>query len=696
MSLERINDDILPVAENQASAGPRLGFLAGMEAAYDAAMRTSSLDGLAYHFRKLDDEQADKARKAGVEYTPLYMQIKGGNIDPDARVNDGTPQFRGFAARQDNYLDIARQYVDGAETPMSDALREQNQRIIKLNEENPDLKLQTITEMFGTLRQQAKSAVQRDTLDKSIGGYVGGFAGDVVAGVDPRTNLLNTVTLPLGSLGKGVATRILTQAGGQAAIETVNQITGVQENKRLLGLEGGVGDALFSIAGAAVGGAAIQGVAEAGTAALRRLRTGRWFEPTAKDPAPVAPEAPTPTISRVAATTPEFETAWAKAYPTESSPLSRTRFGVARAEDDMAHIARALDDWGGPAAADVKPPMITGGTEPLDNIARRVDPELFLTYDKLVKVREELRLQVRNPEEIAKLADDAAAANEVRTQIAELKRVAENAKGAKLARLQSRIDDLQATYDARFKDIPEGAPGTPEGLAADLRKQLMHADEQLRDLAPSVNRAYARAQNKWDVYDEQRRQIAEAIKHGDNGIGERLSSVLPEKMPDAPQPSRLHDNVAELRTTPLKPGETAAAAVQRVGADTAKLVDDTVDATREVIVKMPDAKDLPAERERLDKALETQTAKVAELKGKEKAAAQVKLEALEREREALDNYTVTIDGKEVKLELDGPKFDVDDLNGGKRQMTVRELLKEMKDDDNMLKAVTSCSLNATS
>lgn len=698
MSMERVNADLLPVANESAAAGPRLGFLAGMEAAYDASMRTQSLEGLTWAFEKLDDEQAQKAKKAGVEYTPLYARNMP-RTQQDRAINTerGTPYGRNI------YKDVARQIADGVETPIGDVLREHNQQIIKMNEANPSLGLRSVDDMFSEVRSKAQAAERRANLSHSVMGSVGSFVGDVAAGVDPRTNLLNTVTLPVGGAGKSVIARIATQAGGQAAIETVNQATGVQENRRLLGLDSGVGNALWNIAGAGLGGAALQGVGEAAVAGLRRLRAGRWFLPADNDPIPPSPAEP---LRPQPVTSPEFEAAWGRLTPTESTPLSRSRFGAARADGDMAHAAEQLADWGGPRAWDVPPPTDTRlpgrtsadgfkfagdvGVEPLDSIARRIDPDAFAAYDKLNAIKQDMRRQISD-EDFKRSVEASKDVTDLRLQIRELQAKSQSATPRLAKKYSERIDALNADIEQRYS---AATSGDSPAMAA-FRQQLMHADEQLRDIGPTLGRAYARAQRRWDVLDAHKKQIDEMIDSGASGIGDMPASILTKDIPEPITPVTMHDLVPELKGEAAKPGETAAATVTRVAKETAKAVDEQVDAFRSTLAKVTDAEKVVSERERLDAALKAQEAKTAKAEGKDKAVEQAKLEELQAERNALDNFAVVVDGKEVQLAMES-RLRIDDGAGGERELTVREYLRELDHDENMLKAVSTCSLNATS
>jgi hypothetical protein len=712
-----INHDLSPVYPRDISAGPRLGFMEGFEASFDAQVRNGSLEGLAWYFSKADDEQADRARKAGKDYKPLYAQDNPAYIGPQGEILGEGPDIRyGW----DAYKDIARSIVDGEENRMSPAMRAHDEHIAKLNAEDPSLQLKTMTEMLQDVRKQSQSAEQRDNLSHTFAGSIGGFLGGAVGGLDPRTSPLNVATLPIGGVGKTVVGRVATQALGQGAIEAVNQFTGVQENRRLLGLDYGTENALWNIGGAALGGGLLQGVGEAATFGIRRLRTGRWFEDAPNDPAPPRPpEAPqpgtpqpgAPQAARPAVVDTRFDDAWRRTY--DQSELGLSRMGAPRGLGDIEHVASVLRDWGGARAWEIAPPTETRipgvpqefapvntiGKQGLDSTARSIDPDLFHSYDKLAQQKEDMR-RVLSDEDFKRSVEASKATADVSRQIRELEQKIEAGPTKRLSKkYQERIAELNKERDAQFAAATKN--DTPE--MAGLRQQLMDADYGMRDMAPSISRAYARAQERWDVYEGQRAEIAKMIDDGKPGIGD--AHVLPEKMPTAEPIVTPRDAVPELQRTVMQPGETMASAVARVSKENEKMVSDGIAQFQESISKIAKIapEELPAERERLDKAIAAQKEKLAAMpedaKGKmlgNKGMERIKLSNLERERKELDNFVTEVNGKEVELSLDGDKITLATDDGGTRTVTARELLKELEHDNDMLKAVTSCSLNATS
>ena len=102
-------------------------------------------------------------------------------------------------------------------------------------------------------------------------GTIGSFTASLVAGVNPETNFLNFMTLGIGGFGKSVLLRILGEAGAGAAIETVNQFTGVAERQELLGTPTTTGQKVAQIGLAGAGAGVLRGAFEGAPAAVRGI-----------------------------------------------------------------------------------------------------------------------------------------------------------------------------------------------------------------------------------------------------------------------------------------------------------------------------------------------------------------------------------------------------------------------------------------
>lgn len=114
----------------------------------------------------------------------------------------------------------------------------------------------------------------------------------------------------------------------------------------------------------------------------------------------------------------------------------------------------------------VEPPTI-------HEVARQLAPDTFEAYDKLSATKDALREQINDlSDERTKALDD---------QIQELQDAKKGGHGK-----------IQALMNKREAILEQG--DTPE--MADLRKQLMESDQQMRDLAPDVSEAYRNAEDQ--------------------------------------------------------------------------------------------------------------------------------------------------------------------------------------------------------
>jgi hypothetical protein len=325
-----VNRDALSGPADAFSAGPRFGFFDAFDSAYEAQARTNSMLGLEAAFEEVEAEQNQIIKAAGLEPPrSLYADLDGGQYAP--------------------YMRAAKFYSGDASEPsdIGSRLAERDEAIKQLRLKNPKLNLRTYRELWGQVRERAQTAERRwGSSDNTVPGALGGFIGEMIASVDPRTDPLNFATLGVGGVGRTVASRVLTEGAGQAAIESVNQLTGVQENRELLGLEHGFEEGAFSVGSAFVFGAGIRGAAEGLQAGARH-----WFQNTPDDPAPPAPEAPTRIDDATAA---ETITALDSQFDT-IAPYGPSRVSAGRGQEDFQAVTEQLDAWDGPLPADTKP-----------------------------------------------------------------------------------------------------------------------------------------------------------------------------------------------------------------------------------------------------------------------------------------------------------------------------------------------------
>lgn len=666
------SDDALSVAPEQAATGPRVGFLESWAVSWNEQTRAAAMYGIENKMWQLDNEQTRAMRKAGIEDVPM--------LSPDS-IGFWADNMPGPAAGVERYLDVARYYEDGAEPGFATQLQDYDKRIEDLREKYPNLNLQTSRQMWERVQSEAQQYEQQAINNRrTIGGEIGAFMGGALASLNPNTDPLNFLTLGVGGIGKTILGRVATQGAAQGVIEGINQVTGVQEQRRLLGVDYGLGDAVSRVAGAAIGGAAIQGVGEAVGFGLRR-----WFRSmpndTALPPSPEVLNRPVLPDTRMVPPNaiPADETlAAAKLtrqpetyidYLHEQSPLSGTRAGRARTVIDLDYVATRLDEWNGERPWEIAPKTDTSITvargdfinlpdmasvvekTQIDEIARRVDPDTFRRYDELAQRKQTYRRW------LSELGDTRDAGIQQRIDVVDekiykLAAKADETGGKRAAKIRK---DIKALEVEKAQIVAESAAKETPDMAR-VRRELMKDDVKMRDLAPLVSRAYSRARNKWTNTAADREAVMAMMREARSAL--RVDPEAQRIVAQAEQAvaETLMDRAPVLRQ------------VEKVSGKIAK------DADAGDIAQAIVAENLKV----LDEALEVYRASLDGLIGAEK------------------NGEVTLANGQ-KLNLDRDMIFVPNEEGtGARQMTVRELLEENKMNEYELEAVGSCSMRKTS
>lgn len=674
-----VNTDAHTVSPDIAAVGPRVGFLRAFQTSYESQVRGASLYGVQEAMRNREDKQRQALREAGVENIPSISQ----------QADDPMRLFTDFGQ---DYWDAAQFYEKGGDPKINVRLAEYDKRVNELKKQYPQLDLQTSLEMWKSVRDEAQYYERMASTERQdFGGVIGGFIGGAVGALNPNTDPLNFVTLPLGGVGKTFVSRIAMQAGAQGLIETGNQLLGVQEQRRLQGLGYGPADAMTRIAGAAIGGAAVQGVGEALGYGFRKL-----FRNTKVDPVPDVALPPPPPRAEPAreGTVPEDPATVAATYAerpqafydfmNEVNPYRKTRLGKARMVDDMTHAEAQLNAWDGPPPWSMPPKTDTAQTlslgyftkQPdisesamrgdLDAMARRVDPETFRKYDAFADAKAVAR-------------DNLAGLTGLRNEYGANKRIVEltdqlqtiddkiaraSAKNRKrLGKEREAVIAEREAEIARFKS-------TDTPAMAEMRRQVMDADEKMRDLAELIGRAYARARERWAATQGERKAIMRMVREGSKRIGPTIES---EALVDAAMARQaVADTIPVLAERPADmPTSADVADVQmRVYADRTAVADEraaTFSSNAARVLKQAEA--------------------YAELDKAGKAAALAKLQPGE-----LRPDQFVIDGYKDPVSLDDRIEVEDDVTGDITSITVRDMLQRQVDADEDLKAVTTCSL----
>jgi len=663
------NQDATSVAASDVATGPKVGFLEAYRASIDAQMRASSMFGIEYYMSYLDNQQTQVMRDAGIPDAPQLLRALQPDFDFSfARDDDG--YFTGFSiAQAGEYMDVARAYSgDAPSEKMRNQLNGYDARILRLRETNADLGLRTSRELFGEVKRRAREAEAKINSDRnSFGGHVGSFVGSALSSMHPQTDPLNFWTLGVGGAGKTALQRIATQVGAQGAIETVNQITGVQEQRLILGVSHGFGDAAMRVGATALGAGALQGLGE-GAVALGR----RWFRSTQADPAPPVP-APDPPrrLPPPENATPEdlADDMRLQARPETyiddaiiEAAASVAGAAKVKAADDLADAMAQLSDYAGPFPGAMRPratstavparvdrprvevaPALRSNSE--YQAARAQDEASFVKYEKLLERRNVYRRwldETRNQTSADKAETLAKIDARLDGLTKEFRRV--QGKGNK-TRVRAQIRDARADKEALLA-VPDNVE-TPG--ARRIRQDTMKNDEKMRDLAPLIGRAYARSRGEWGVTDPEVDAVWDAYLEGrprpENPPGVRMS------YDEAVQMMQPVDRMPALaRATPDQVGKTDADTLTAVARADGEVADAAVEAFRAQAARM--------------------------------------VASTERE-------TLTVDGIDVEIPLTA-RVEMPGPDGEPRMVTVRDLMKQMQRDSDEIAAVSTCSINKTS
>lgn len=654
------NNDFVNTPEDTISFGPRVGFQEANSTAYKA-VAYETINRAAEGITDMYYQQNKKLRDLGEMSIPdINFMMGDGHVNP----RDLLAVYSGA----DPFYQTQEEFDAGMKR-----VQAYDEQIAKLREKYPDAGLRTTQEIVDQHKRDAQeSARQNAEQRRTFAGSVGAFVGELGAGVDPRYNLFNFLTLGASGGGKTVLTRVAGEGAVQGLVETGNELMGSRSTRGMLGLDDSLSGSLTRIGSAAVGGALIRGGGEALGAGFKAGR--RWFSDMPHDPAPPPPkpEADFTVDSAGRASinnpTPEEMHALRKATLDHLDPqLSRTRVGASRVISDLEDATTKLNEWGGDFPAQLKPRMDTAipgevdgvrfsddittraalGQLTPDELARRADPDLFRMYDELAAKTDKLRLEISSTK--PDNAEWARMITEANNKVSDL---TDQIGNRKLKPKERNALTQQRDAAITERDTLMAQPrtnDTPRQAAA--REELQKADYKMRDLAPAVNRAYARAKGQF-IADA---QTSAAVKRM---VGERRTKL------------RDDDLQAILRGTDKQAAPVQSSSVAEAPI-TSRMTPEEFDSSKPLV----------------DAAL-----KVVERDAK---AAQESLDAF---RESLNSILgkesegkITIGTHEFDLKKD--ILEVPNLDGeGTRRVSVGELLDEMREADYEVKAVKTCSI----
>lgn len=677
MTLLNENVDAQSIDPSQGAMGPRVGFMDGFETSFNQSTKSAAQFGIDTAMANQNNEQINALRAAGEQNLPT---MQGDNMA-------GT------------FGSVADFYENGGDPDQAARYKAYDDHIDELKLKYPKLNLQNTRELWDGTKATAvaaEAAAQKmQQTGTTTGGSIGDFLGGSVGGVDPLVNPVGFMTAPIGGIGKSIAARVISQAAGQGIASAIEQVGGVQGDRKLLGLSNGFSDAAGRVVSAAAGGAAGQGIGEAIGAGLK-FAGKRWFRdvpgdraPPPPDAPPIGPVGPAPGTPEANARSPE-----AAAYDQRTqdfidgkidyndllagnSPFGNTRMAAARTILDTDHVAMQLDDWQGDYPGMVTPKSVLDipnmasdglrfqaddlqtraalGRVTVDEAARIADPKAFAVFDALASQKTELRDAIASlqPDPVAartSAAEAAAQIDKLEQRISGLDVFSEGGTPPKIA---AKIADLKSQRNQMSSDMYKHMFDAIGGDTADMaaaRQKLVDLDTKMRDLAPVVSRAYARVRGEWQLPPDYHGAVRRMVNEGGTTVG-------PTHAEDAPTaPAGLPPETLAERAPILQGAERVA---DQLGQHA-----DAADIAKKIVAD---------NQKTMDEALEKFRSDINTV--------------LKPEGE----NQIRIAGTDLTLNLDDKIAIPQESGEGTRMATVRELLEENQRAAEDQKAVSSCS-----
>lgn len=614
------------------------------------------------------------------------------------------PEIRRKDGEHMDFSDIGRHYA-GEDTDIdTESLRAYDAKVEELRVKFPDMQLKNSKQMWEEqkARGQAAAALEeerRGTTMGAVGGFLGDFSGQIAAGSTSSNKLVGAATVGSVFVGgellvgakAGIVPLMASEAAVQGGAAAVQELGGARSYRGVMGGDASYGGSVVNVLEAAGGGALLRGAMGSiakGTGLSRR----RWFADMPNDKAPPPPNntgsgggsQPDFIVGKDGTVidnslTPEQSHAMAVDRLQRTNPdLGRTRTGMSRVLNDMDEVSTRLDSWdNGERPSDMVPRTDTAipdeykggftfsddintraalGRLTVDELARRADPDAFRIYDALAAKIETIRnaLSDGKPD----TADWARQITEANNKVSELTDQIGNRKlkPKERAALVKQRDEAMALRDEvsqkpRTNDTPR---------QSEMRDMLQQMDHKMRDMAPVISRAYARARGQFHPDTN----TAGAVKRMVEGRGTKLSETDARALVDAAE-TKFNDPRARAGVD-APPGAAAVAegpTNSRVDPNDLSPDKPYVEAATKVVEK--DAKTasetLESFRATLDSLLNDKKAKTV----------------------TIGNHTFNLSDELEHVNVDGE---------GSRKVTVRELLDEIRMADEEAKAVHTCSI----
>ena len=676
-----------------ATAGAARGFTDSVSDAYDAGYKAMSQLGVGTEFARVQHEQNARIQQ---------LTGKWPTSELDART---PPRGDPVPSRVRDPMDIARFFEHGGSPEMADAIAAHDRGIAALSAKHPELGLKSIGDQWAQVKDEAKRA---EEIAQSPGSSIGSFIGDAAASFDPRVNPLNVASLAFAPFGKTIAARVGSAAGIGGISQAINEVTGVNENRRLLGLETGFGGSVERVVTTAAGAGAIQGVGEGLFAGARRLMGGRSKAPLPTPPqtveAPVAAQPgagatssvlDSPTLFR---SFEDFEAAVKQDVPASiydsqanvaaRNPYGSSRLGVARHEADLGTIEQqlqqinrgenlklstALHNPPEPLEREL-PHWMNPAEERVPELARQIDPELYVQVDKLeglIQAERDKMVGARTSRDalpVGELDAKLKQADDLENQIAELRSQAAEADvdRRKAKKLNKKIEALEKEQADVIKSVsPEaeaaGAHDTQVHVSSNRIAELEH---ELMKLAPLRKRAENLAVNQY-INEKPLRELFP-------DIATKLRGEL--RIPDSSAKPIIESRRPSEKLTKAEGGDDVTPGTQK----------------RPGTTSGPDPEAKPNDSSGVDTMLRDLSHENAAHSSEVLAA----FDAVDAVRTGHQGEVI-FGGRRYKLDDAIPVEPIRDEHGeiiGVKTMTMREILKEVGDDADMLQAMRGCAL----
>ncbi|QDB99730.1 hypothetical protein [Mesorhizobium sp. 8] len=257
----------IPDAGTELSAGPQTGFAANFSAALDEQRHVRSALGAEQDMATLEQQQLDKLYKAtGERMSPLFPGAFYSPTNPT-----GPYQMDLMHVMAGDTQRFTAQQVEQMQREYAQTAQQQVDRYNRLASAHG---LLTYDQMFKQVQQNAAQYVDQNasTADRAtFMGTVGNIIGGAVGSFDPSRDPVNVATLALGGFGKTALVKIASEMGMAGLGQAAQLLTGGYENEELLNQAPTGGQMAEQVATTALGAGILRGAGEAAATGFRAV-----------------------------------------------------------------------------------------------------------------------------------------------------------------------------------------------------------------------------------------------------------------------------------------------------------------------------------------------------------------------------------------------------------------------------------------